>query len=81
MKTTLIILIVILLCNCTAIPDPEPDKYIWVNKQDSTEIYFHPGFIYLPTFLAFCLIAQELNQSLIESNREKRNVHIAGKQD
>lgn len=79
MKTTLIILILILLCNCTTIPNTEPDKYIWVNKQDSTEIYFHPGFIILPTFLAFCLIGQELNQSLLESNREKRNVTVDGK--
>ncbi len=77
MKTLLIILILILLCNCTTTPNPEPDKYIWVNKQDSTEIYFHPGFIFLPTFLGFCLIAQELNQAHIEKQQKKRGVHPA----
>lgn len=77
-KIIILILIGLFFWNCTGIPDTEPDKYIWVNKQDSTEIYFHPGFVILPTFLAFCLIAQELNQSVIDKNIEKRTDGIEG---
>lgn len=76
MKKIMIILIVGFIWNCTTVPDLEPDKYIWVNKQDSTEIYFHPGFIILPTFLAFCLIAQELNQSIIDKKKKNEDFKI-----
>jgi len=74
MKQIIVILSLSFLWNCTSIPEIEPDKYIWVNKQDSTEIYFHPGFVILPTFLAFCLMAQELNQDVIKKHHEERNV-------
>lgn len=38
---------------------------------------FHPGFIILPTFLGFCLIAQELNQAHIEKQQKKRGIYPA----